>query len=358
MKDQIFPASDKNIATGKFSRRKFLAGAGASALALPFIKSWPALGQATTTDPNEPNPWLMRGCNVNAIPGMLAHNIPVTGVRHYCEANNVPSQWPAPPGTVAAGSNSECSWPGGTVTIPNLDDVSMCVTIYPLVNRLLKQGMYAGTNGYDDELHLLMSTTQAREMLSCWHEASNVKTDGDGVTITPQLQQQMQVYLHNFAKTGNGNTTPSPMQILTPLYKCAVGAVDIGDWARASPYMAPGLDFYGIDLYHKQFSDPTVPLEEWRQHVYGTSTIAAHSPNATISVCECNCDLDADRACYFYTTAKWVWNQTNRGARSFLCFWNGPFELGGCWPPGPAAIAQLKRIGNQDYSNPDGCPEP
>lgn len=350
MKEQNPPASQKNIAADKFNRRKFLAGAGASALALPFIKSWPAFGQNTTTDPNEPNPWLMRGCNADAIPGMVAAGIPVTGVRHYCPFNTVPSAWPSPPGTVGGGSNAECSWPGATVIIPNLDDVSMCVTIYPVYADLI-------VGNYDAHLHSLMSTTQGREMLSCWHEASSGKSDANG-PITAQMQTAMQTYLYNFAKTGNGHTTPSPMQILSPLYKCAVGAVDIGDWAHASPWMAPGLDFYGMDLYHKNFSNPTVPLEEWRAHVYGTPTLAAHSPNATIAVCECNCDVDADRACYFYTTAKWVWNQTNRGARSFLCFWNGDGDMGGCWPPGPAAIAQLKRIGNQDYSNPDGCPEP
>ena len=53
----------------------YLTAAGVSALALPMTKPWSALGQAktcpVTTDPNSPNPWFMRGCNVDAIQDMV-----------------------------------------------------------------------------------------------------------------------------------------------------------------------------------------------------------------------------------------------------------------------------------------------
>ncbi|HEY2393376.1 MAG TPA: hypothetical protein VGK22_19535 [Candidatus Angelobacter sp.] len=357
MKEQNTPSSHKNIIGGKFSRRKFLTVAGASALALPLLKPWQAFGQATpaTADPNSPNPWLMRGANVDAIPDMVKAGIPITGVRHYCAANTVPSVWPAPPGTVAAGSNSQCSWQGGTVTIPNLIDVSMCVTIYPLVNTLL-------AGGYDTELQSLMSTAKPREMLSLWHEASNItqgapgKIDGDGVRITGNVARAMQVYLYNFAKTGSGTTTPTASQIQNPVYKCAIGAVDIGHWNDAVPWMAPGLDFYAMDLYEAQFPDPSAVLNGWDYQV----RLQGHgAPGATVAVAECNSHIDSHRECYFYTAAKWVWNQTNRGARSFLTFWNGDGTLGGCWSTaGPGTITELTNIGSQDYTNPGGCPEP
>jgi hypothetical protein len=226
----------------------------------------------------------------------------------------------------------------------------MCVTIYPVYADLMAKK-------YDTDLKTFMSTAKPREMLSCWHEASNGKSDTNG-PITQGMQIDMQNYLFNFAKTGDGFTSPSPDQIQNPAYKCAVGAVDIGDWARAAPWMAPGLDFYGMDLYHKDFCDPTVPLEEWREHVYGTVNLSAHSPNATIAVCECNCDNDGDRPYYFQQAASWVWNQTNRGARSFLCFWNGSGNMGGCWPPSTATQDELRRIGNGDYSVGNLTPNP
>lgn len=358
MKEQNIPSSHKNTIGGKFSRRKFLTVAGASALALPFIRAGSLFSQSApaVTDPNSPNPWLMRGANVDAIPGMVAAGIPITGVRHYCEANNVPSVWPTPPGPVSAGSNSMCSWPGANVTIPNLADVSMCVTIYPLVKTLLN-------GGYDSELQSLMSTTKPREMLSCWHEASNIgpdgtpgKVDGDGTKIYGNVARQMQVYLYNFAKTGSGTTTPTASQIQNPLYKCAVGAVDIGHWDDAVPWMAPGLDFYAMDLYEAQFPDPSAVLNGWDYQV----RLQGHgAPGATVAIAECNSHIDSNRECYFYQAAKWVWNQTNRGARSFLTFWNGDGTLGGCWSSaGPGTITELKNIGNQDYLNPAGCPEP
>lgn len=339
----------------KISRRKFLAAAGASALALPFIKPWSALGQDTacpvTGDPNHPNPWMMRGANPVGVQGMVNACIPVTGVRHYCPRNTVPSAWPSPPGTIPASlPGSKCTVEGATVTIPNLQDVSMCVSIYPVYDVLMQ-------GNYDTELSSMLSTTHPREMLSCYHEASNMNySDSNGTLITDARQTAMQTYLYNFAKTGGGHTSPTPFQIQNPVYQCAVGGIDIGNWSHVQPWMAPNLDFYGIDLYFTNFPDPIVPLEEWREHVYGISSLAAYSPNATIAVCECNCTDDSDRPCYFYKTANWVWNQTNRGARSFLTFWNGTGNLGGCWSSaGPGTIAELNRIGNQDYSNPGGC---
>jgi hypothetical protein len=339
-------------AGSKISRRKFLTAAGASALALPIIKPWLALGQDATApscvvappaqDPNSPNPWLMRGCNADTVQAYVTAGIPVTGVRHYCAANTVPSVWPSLPAT--------------TPPIPFINDVSLCVSIYPLVYTLLD-------GGYDEQLASFMSTTFPRDMLAPWHEASNVtdgtpgKIDGNGTKITPALAMDMQTYLYNFAKTGSGTTTPTPAQIQNPVYNCAIGAIEIGDWDDASEWMAPGLDFYGMDLYQGNFSDPTVPLEQWREQVYGTSTVAGYSPNATISVCECNCSPanQGDRPCYFYQAANWVWNQSNRGARSFLCFWGGTGGLGGPWVPTDCAtIAELANIGSQNYSSP-GC---
>lgn len=355
MKDQNLSASPIEITANKFSRRKFLTAAGASVLALPLVKSWPVLGQdTTTTDPNHPNPWMMRGANPVGVAGMVASSIPVTGVRHYSHpiitdppdpTKVVPSAWPSPPDMTSA-SASNCTVPASNFTIPNLQDVSMCVTIYPAFNDLM-------CGNYNGNLASMLNKTQPREMLSCWHEASSMNYyDTNGIHITADLQTAMQTYLYNFAKTGNGKICPTPFQIQNPVYQCAVGGIDIGNWSKVQPWMAPNLDFYGIDLYSGNFPDPLVPLEEWKDHVYGTSTIPAYSPNATIAVCECNCTDDCDRPNYFYQAANWVWNQTNRGARSFLTFWNGTGNLGGCWPPGFDTLAELRRIGNQDYSNP------
>lgn len=321
----------------KISRRSFLTAAGVTAATLPFIKPGSLLAQGT--DPNSPNPYLMRGCNADTIQAYVDAGIPVTGVRHYCAFNTVPSVWPSLPVT--------------TPTIPFINDVSLCVSIYPLVYTLLQ-------GGYDAQLASFMSTAKVREMLAPWHEASNTingtpgKIDGSGTRITPRLAMAMQTYLYNFAKTGSGTTTPTPAQIQDPVYKCAIGAIEIGQWSFASEWMAPGLDFYGMDLYQGNFSDPIEPLEQWREQVYGSSSVEGYSPDATIAICECNCRTAQEslRPCFFSKAANWVWNQSNRGARSFLCFWGGTQGLGGPWDPSDhATITELAKIGNQDYSS-------
>ena len=247
-----------NSSASQFTRRSFLTAAGASAVALPFVRAGSAFGQtAAQTDPNHPNPWLMRGCNRDTIQDYVDAGIPVTGVRIFGDQNNnsIPTSWPSPPVTTPA--------------IPYIDDVSICATIYPNHDDLLN-------GSYDPSLHSYLQGSQPRDMLSLWHECSNFpscddypdlchtrgKVDGNGLQLTGPRCREMQRYLYNFAKTGDGHEDPTPAQIATPVYKAAIGAVDIGSWDAAVPWMAPGLDFYGIDLYFGNFHDPNVVLHQ------------------------------------------------------------------------------------------------
>lgn len=85
---------------------------------------------------------------------------------------------------------------------------------------------------------------------------------------------------------------------------------------------------------------------------------------ATISVTETNCKCEgscettymSDRKCYFNEIASRLANQTRRGPRCFLTFWNPTGPLSGPWLPGDTAtINALKNIGNGNYSTPAGC---
>ena len=171
--------------------------------------------------------------------------------------------------------------------------------------------------------------------------------DGTGHTITAADQCNMQQYLQKFAKAQG-----SPV---------VVGAIDNSPWAEASPWMARGLDFYSMDVYEGEESEPVVVLNEWQDQVvtngYGSSV-------ATISVTETNCKCEgscettymSDRKCYFNEIASWLANQTRRGPRCFLTFWNPTGPLSGPWLPGDTAtINALKNIGNGNYSTPAGC---
>jgi hypothetical protein len=172
MKEQNSPSSHKSITGSNFSRRQFLTVAGASALALPLLKPWQAFGQATATpDPNSPNPWIMRGCNgitsdidCNSNPddpvqGYVNNNIPITGVRHYCATGSIPPKWPTVPVT--------------SPVIPNIGDVSMCVSIYPNHDQLLNGGYDSDLNTFLNDFKTSGGANGGRAMLSTWHETSN-----------------------------------------------------------------------------------------------------------------------------------------------------------------------------------------
>jgi hypothetical protein len=326
MREQNSSKSSHGTVGDKFNRRKFLAAAGASALALPLIGRHPVLAAGQTMascsgcgDVNlipSPNPWLIRGCNTDTVCDYNAVGITVTGVRHYCGTNEQPASFPCRP-----------------------DFASLCLTIYPNVSNLL-------TGIWDGTLAMLLQNATPRDMMSCWHELAGGKSDASGHLITHQDAANMQNYILNFRANNYPNSS------------MAFGAIECGNgnpnggWAYVQPFMAPGLDFYGNDLYRGNYSDPVSALDAWE----AGAVTSGYSPNATIAVTECNCHDESFRPCFFYHTANWVWNQKNRGARSFLCFWGGSGSLGGPWDPSDTAtINELINIGNGNYSNPGGC---
>ena len=350
------------------SRRKFLARAGASALTLLFLKEsvhaqsqcptggpgpgncYTAPGSPTDTPPScsnavhipSPDPWLIRGSCTDTVCGYNAAGITVTGVRHYCGQNSIP--W----GTTETN-------PNGYPFPERPDGASFCLTVYPIVDKLLKRNNYAGTSGYDDDLGPFFKSFLPRDMVSCWHEVANEggKCDLDGTLITAADEVAMQRYMLNF-RNNLGLTTPAFGAIECPSE--VNGATDYGV-ARCAPFMMKGLDFYGQDLYHMNYGDPTEPLNAWDKAFGSGSTYTPSGAKsaATIAVCECNCQNSSYRPDYFNGTAYWLWNQTNRGARSFLTFWNYNCgtNMSGPWlPDDTATIAALKNIGNGNYSNP------
>ncbi|HEX3765550.1 MAG TPA: twin-arginine translocation signal domain-containing protein [Kofleriaceae bacterium] len=347
------------------SRRRFLTGAGASALAvgasaltLPFLRK-SAHAQSAFTPPGSPtdnppscsdvvnipspNPWFIRGCCTDTVCGYNAAGITVTGVRHYCGQDRIP--W----------GDGVTTNVGGTPFPDRPDGASFCLTVYPIVDKLLKRNAYANTSGYDDDLEPFFRSFQVRDMVSCWHEVANLsaKSDLTGHVITAADARAMQHYMLNF-RNNLGLTRPNFGAIECPAN--TNGSTDFGI-ARCKPFMIEGLDFYGQDLYHKNFGDPTEPLKAWDKEFGSGSTYtpSGAASTATIAVAECNCETPSLRAKYFNDAAFWLWNQNNKGARCFLTFWNyspGPNESGPWLPGDTATIAALKAIGNGQYSNP------
>jgi hypothetical protein len=278
--------------------------------------------------------------------GYNGAGITVTGVRHYCGQDSIP--W----------GDGVTTNVGGTPFPARPDGASFCLTVYPIVDKLLKRNAYAGTTGYDDDLTPFFQSFYPRDMVSCWHEVANAggKCDAAGTLITAADEVAMQEYMLNFRNNLGitSNNGPSFGAIECPAE--VNGATDYGV-GRCGPFMMKGLDFYGQDLYRKNYGTPSEPLNAW-DAAFGsgsTYTPSGAASTATIAVCECNCETSSYRANYFNDTAYWLWNQKNRGARSFLTFWNysqGPDESGPWLPSDTATIAALKAIGNGQYTNP------
>jgi hypothetical protein len=309
----------KNPIGDKLGRLEFLAAVGVLVAALPGAVLADCAPCGDLNQIPTPNPWFIRGpcysyvCDYNYSNNIGVH-IPVTGVRRYCGLNYHPlgETWPCRP-----------------------DSANVCITIYPNVADI--------TNGlWDDALTNFMRDALPRDMLSCWHElAGGDKSDQSGHLISAQDAVAMQNYILNFRKTRFPNTA-----VAIGAIECGNGASG-GGWTRCQPYMAPGLDFYGFDLYHKNYADPVAALDFWCEQVV---TNHYGAPGATIAVCECNCEKESDRPSYFQKTANWLWNQPNKGTTCFLTFWNPTGTMSGPWDPNDSnTIYELYLIGSGNY---------
>ncbi len=370
----------EGASTQNSSRRKFLVGAGASVLALPFLNraaqaqvcGWngytdPAPPQAPGTNSCNVDPstgecctpiqppgspvdttpgcanasyvddgkFLIRGCCSDTVCGYNAAGINVSGIRHYCANGTVPSAWPARPNLT----------PGQTGPF-------FCMSIYPTISGLMSKPM--GSNQYDAALHSLFSNASGngpygRDMLSCWHEVAgiNSKRDLNNQLITGTDEKKMQDYLLEFRQC-YGYTAPAIGAI-----ECDNGDADYGV-SRISDFVTDGLDFVANDLYYNNQYDPVPCLTAW-DNQWGN----AAGKSATISVAECNVSEHYDwrnlRPLYFNRAANWLFNQGNKTARCFLTFWryDGYVGLSGPWISGATdTIDALKAIGGGTFTNP------
>jgi hypothetical protein len=367
-KNNDSPSDDASMVTN--SRRKFLVGAGAAGVSLAFLNraahaanteaqavtcaapappctsncptpvtppgsptdNPPPTGCINVNKIPSPNPYLIRGCCTDTVCGYNAAGITVTGVRHYCGLDIIP--W-----------GTSTSNPTGTPFPGRPDNASFCMTIYPTVSKLL-------SGEYDGDLLPFMKSFFPRDMISCWHELAGGKEDASGYCIQPADALAMQKYLLDFRNSHN-LTTP------------AIGAIECGNGAanfgvdRCGPWMMEGLDFYGNDLYHKNYGNAIDALTAW-DNAFGHGskyTPTGVQSKATIAVCECNCaaDDEAGRATYYNDAAWWLWNQGNKGPRCFLTFWNysGAASESGPWDPNDTnTISALQKIGNGIYTAP------
>jgi hypothetical protein len=250
---------------------------------------------------------ILFGANRSAYSGLHAAAPLAVGLRWYFDVeNDFPLAWPQP-------------YPGAHMTLsirPNPGDL--------LSGRL------------DSHLKALIDSAPPRSELTFWHE----NTSGNPLDYPPSVNNartaiRMQKYGH----------------MLCAGTHVLFGVITVGPVVDQLHWIAPGLDWYGDDLYefarlrnaNGTFSRTKViarlyaNLHAW-QKVTGKKAPA-------IRICETNSRYDSHRAEFFTTIAYWM---ARHNGNRILTYWNRhDVGLSGPWPPSEGVIDQLQSLSKQ-----------
>lgn len=271
------------------TRRQLLNGMGALAIGgltagSPLLKE--LIPPAATAGRRPPrNSVLLPACGVNRGPAQLWPDISaatkgLAGFRGYnTPEQGVPATWPGP----------------GAKPIPAAAKLPV-ISIKPDIGKLL-------TGALDARLSAFAALVPAGAMVTCWHEG---ETAGNGLSAGQVLA------LHQRAR--RIFKAASPRCRYGQIVSCytatrASGHYPLGQW------MAPGLDFYGLDGYQAAASHTAAS-------VFGTaaSQISRALGPVRLAVTECNSVLPASRPDWFRET--WSWARAH-GCLTYFTFWYG-----------------------------------
>lgn len=188
------------------------------------------------------------------------------------------------------------TWPGpGAKPVPAAAKLPV-ISIKPDIGELLSGAL-------DAQLSAFAALVPAGAMVTCWHEG---ETAGNGLSAG-QVRA-----LH--ARSRRIFKAASPHCRYGQIVSCytatrASGHYPLGQW------MAPGLDFYGLDGYQAAASHTAAS-------VFGTaaSQISRALGPVQLAVTECNSVIPASRPKWFMDT--WSWAQAH-GCLTYFTFWYG-----------------------------------
>lgn len=273
------------------SRREAIA-AGGLALA----------GAASLIPATAPAPGIVFGANLDTYPRLHAAAPLTRGLRMYYDTENVfPAAWPE-----RFGAHMTLS------LRPNPGDL--------LAGRL------------DRQLKAIINSAPPQSELTFWHENTTGNPLGyPSYVNNARAATRMQRYGHGLCRGTH----------------VKFGVITVGPANQQLGWLAPGLDWYGDDLYEfpalrnpdgtfsraKIINRLDANLRAW-QAASGT-----HSP--AIRICETNSPLDPHRSRFFATIAHWM---ARHNGNRILTFWNPNGRSSGPWPPSPAVVRQLRSL--------------
>jgi hypothetical protein len=198
----------------------------------------------------------------------------------------------------------------------------------------------------DRQLKAIIDSAPPHSELTFWHENTTGNPLGyPSYVNNARAAVRMQRYGHSLCR-GTG---------------VRFGVITVGPANQQLAWLAPGLDWYGDDIYEfPQLRNPdgtfseakiiarlNANLQAWRE--------ASGQRSPALRVCETNSPLDSHRSRFFATIAHWL---ASHNGNRMLTYWNpaGSAARGGvsgAWPPGAAVVRRLRSL-SEEYNKATG----
>jgi hypothetical protein len=189
----------------------------------------------------------------------------------------------------------------------------------------------------DHKLKALIESAPKNSELTFWHE--NVRLNPrkyPSYVSNPHTAVRLQKYGQKLCKGTD----------------VLFGVITVGQIALLPDWMAPGLDWYGDDLYefpqlrgpNNSFSKSKLSARLSQNHRAWQKISGQKKPN--LRICETNTPYDAHRVEWFTTIADWL---PAHNANRMLTYWNAQEGLAqgglsGAWPPSQPVISRLASL--------------
>jgi hypothetical protein len=274
--------------TGDISRRSVLEAGAALAAGVPLaaaVRPAPAGAQRRLVIGADEG-WYTR---VHAaVPAVSCRRVYVPG------HNDIPRQWPSTPNARTA-----------------------LVSIRPVPADLLAGRL-------DAPIRAFLRTAPPGSALTAWHEAGNLA--GYPSWITAPAMRAVHARMHRLCQPTH--VRYGPILCMHP--------------ASMPPWMVPGLDWYGLDIYDwPEFRHPDGTLnitgalyprlDQWR-------AVIAHltkKPAPVLNICETNSSRPGYRPQWFTAVAQWM---SRNGGHRMLTYWSHAHHDAGPWNPRDTAV--------------------
>jgi hypothetical protein len=217
------------------------------------------------------------------------------------------------------GQGTPASWPGpGASPVPSAASLQL-ISIKPDMDDVLSGSL-------DHELRAFARRVPAGDMVTCWHEG---ETAANNFTTAQILD--LHAHCYPIFKAA------SPDCLYGQIATCytatrASGHYPLGQW------MAPGLDFYGLDGYQANRTHTAAT-------VFGAAAdqVQGALGKVPLAVTECNSAVRAGRPQWFKDT--WAWARAN-SCLTYFTYWESAGSASAyAWlPDDTAAIASLSAI--------------